>query len=192
MKRIMGARERTDLEQRGTRCAGFSMVELMIGLAVLAIAVMGALSSITSTAMLGESTPETTRAHMAAMGMLERLRGEDFVTVFARYNDTREDDPVGNAPGSDFAVPGLAARDDDADGLAGEVLFPAAAGSAVLREDLEDPDFGMPRDLDADGDIDDEDHAGDYVQLPVRVRVSWRGTTGGNQTLEVSAVLGAW
>lgn len=176
----------------GTRKrAGFSLVEVMIGLAVLVIAIMGALSSITSSAMLGETTPETTRAHLAAMAMLERMRAEPFDDLFARYNTTPKDDPTPEAPGADFEIAGLDPQDDDADGMAGEVLFPAAEGSQVLREDLVDPSFGMPRDLNADGTIDAADHADDYAQLPVRVRVSWRGATG-EHTLVVEAVLGNW
>jgi len=58
----------------------------------------------------------------------------------------------------------------------------------VLREDIEDPLLGLPRDLNGDGIIDSENHAKDFVVLPVRVRVRWRGVTG-IRTVEVCSLL---
>ena len=53
---------------------------------------------------------------------------------------------------------------------------------------MKDASLGMPRDLNGDGVIDSEDHAGDYVLLPVKVRVNWRGITG-DRSFEVCTVL---
>jgi hypothetical protein len=39
----------------------------------------------------------------------------------------------------------------------------------------------MPRDLDGDGVVDALNHATNYVLLPVRVRVAWRGVSGARQ-----------
>ena len=92
---------------------------------------------------------------------------------------------MGTAPGSNFAVVGLSAWDDDADVLAGEVILPS--GLAVLREDTENPVLSMPRDLNADLMIDDQDHARDYVVLPVTVRVAWQGKAG-RRSFEMSTM----
>ena len=40
------------------------------------------------------------------------------------------------------------------------------------------PQLGTPRDLNGDGDVDQEDHSGDYQLLPVVVRVRWAGSSG--------------
>lgn len=60
------------------------------------------------------------------------------------------------------------------------LFFPARPdfGDYQLREDYDDLALGMPRDLDGDNIVDDEDHAKDYVRLPVCVRVSWEGPNG--------------
>jgi len=47
-----------------------------------------------------------------------------------------------------------------------------------LREDLVDASLGMPRDLDGDNVIDDENHALDYLVLPVRVELEWQSASG--------------
>jgi hypothetical protein len=36
----------------------------------------------------------------------------------------------------------------------------------------------MPRDLNGDNIIDGEDHADDYLVLPVRIRIQWIGRMG--------------
>jgi len=48
----------------------------------------------------------------------------------------------------------------------------------TLREDYVDAKLGMPRDLNGDSLIDDLDHSGDYVVLPVHVQIRWRGNFG--------------
>jgi hypothetical protein len=122
--------------------------------------------------------------------MIETLHATPLEQVFALYNATDVDDPGGGvlAPGSNFAVAGLTARADDADGMIGEILFPTAPGGAVLREDVVDASLGMPRDLDGDGLIDADDHSNDYGILPVLIRLRWTGTAGAS-SLEFKTVL---
>ena len=64
--------------------------------------------------------------------------------------------------------------------------FPTVSGQ--LREDVADAQLGTPMDLNGDGAIDGADHSGDYVLLPVRIRVRWRGVTG-LRTFDVCTVL---
>ena len=47
-----------------------------------------------------------------------------------------------------------------------------------LREDYQDADWGMPRDLTGDSIIDAENHAHSYILLPVRVLIEWQGRVG--------------
>jgi hypothetical protein len=70
-------------------------------------------------------------------------------------------------------VKGLQVPDGDAIGSVGEIVFPTIG--TQLREDVVDPELGMPRDLNGDGIIDSADHAGDYKLLPVLLRLHWKG-----------------
>lgn len=163
-----------------------------MALAVLVVAVVGALGALSSTALVGESTPERTRAQLAAQQMLEQLRSVPLADVFVLYNAFPGDDPMGpgTAPGSTFAIPGL----DPVDGAVavGSILFPTPAGRPdVLRENLDAPEFAMPLDLDGDGAISGGNVADAYVQLPVRIQVRWTGTYG-DQALEYDTILGSW
>jgi len=51
----------------------------------------------------------------------------------------------------------------------------------ILRENLELPDLGMPRDLTGDFVVDANDHSLDYTILPVAVRLVWDGENGQRQ-----------
>lgn len=156
---------------------------------VLFVGVAGTLGAISSFVVLGDSSRDTTVAYLRAERVIEQLKAANFDEVFARFNDDAGDDPAGVSPGADFAVAGLDPRDDDADGIVGRILFPVGAGApSLLREDLVDEAFGMPRDLNADGVVDAVDHSGDYVILPVRVRVEWRGRSG-NRFIELETIL---
>ena len=158
-------------------------------MAVLILTVSVYLLSSTITAAIAHSSIKRERAIAveASMNILERMRNERFDELFASYNSVPADDPggVGTAPGSNFAVVGLSAWDDDADALAGELILPSSL--AVLREDTENSLLSMPRDLNADLMIDDQDHATDYVVLPVTVRVAWQGKAG-RRSFEMSTM----
>ena len=117
---------------------------------------------------------ENARAADAARATLETLRAEPLSQIFALYNADPADDPAGGAPGDRFSVPGL--QDDAGGDLVGRVVFPTIAGA--LREDVDDPVLGLPRDLNGDRVIDDLDHALDYAFLPVRVVVEWSSKAG--------------
>ena len=96
---------------------------------------------------------------------------------------------AGTAVGATFTAAGLQAAMTDADGIVGQIQFPIAAGApGVLREDIANPVFGTPRDLNGDGATDAIDHSGDYQLLPVVVRMAWR-TPNGNARLEFKTVL---
>lgn len=166
-----------------------TVVEITVAMVILLVAVGGALSSFSSFAVLGESSRETTRAYMEAQRMIEQLQAQRFRDVFVSFNDDPADDPVGGAPGSGFGVVGLTPRLNDADGFVGQILFPTPAGQpGVLIENVIDTDFGLPLDLNADGNLDGADRALDHEVLPVRVRIEWRSKSG-NRSVELQTLL---
>jgi type II secretory pathway pseudopilin PulG len=174
---------------RRARRAGVTLIEVLISMIVLLVAVGGMLGSISSFALLAETSREKALALAAAQRTLEQMQLASFDEVFVRFNDTAADDPAaGASPGPGFAVEALEPRAGDADGMPGRVVFPVdPAFPGVLREDLADADFGMPRDLDGDGVQDAANRAGDYAVLPVRVVIEWGGTNDG--ALELQALL---
>lgn len=183
-------RRRPD-EAPPARRGGFTLVEVALSTAVLVVAVLATLGSITASALLVESTRETTGATLGAQAMVEALRSVPLEEVFASFNDTPLDDPggPGTAPGGGFVVGRLAPCAGDPDGLPGRIVLPVGARPDELREDHVDPGLGMPRDLNGDGTIDGAPHESDYRVLPVRVRVEWAGA-GGARVVEVETVLG--
>ena len=173
--------------------AGFSLLEILLGALVLVIAVLGTMASITSAAVVSQSTRETTLAHKAAQRMLEQLHAMPCREVVSTFNQNPSDDigGAGTAPGQNFAVAGLNPRDGDPDGLAGRIRLALEDSGAdqIVKEDLALPSFGLPRDLNGDGAIDGDDHAADYIIMPVRVLVEWTGASG-DRAIEVESILG--
>src|SRR5262249_53557708 len=148
--------------------------------------------SMTESLALGAKNRETALATAAVQGMVEELYAADLGRAFALYDDDPDDDPdgPGTAPGARFAAAGLVARPQD-DGMQGRIFCATLPGSpGELREDMADSKLRVPLDLDLDGVVDDQDHAGDYRILPVRVRVAWQEGTE-ERELEVVTILGA-
>jgi len=160
----------------------------MIAFTVLTIGFGAVMTSLVSTRALTATERERSLAVDAAASAIERLKGVDFDEVFSRFNSSGADDPEGDgsAPGEGFSVAGLTAPGDAAGGWVGTIEFPG--GPLQIREDVEDEELGLPRDLNGDGDVDSFDHSEDYEVLPVRVRVTWIGPTG-NQAIELVTVL---
>lgn len=154
---------------------GMTVIELLVTMTILATALHMTAAALINTGRVEPKQREASLALDAARDLSELLRSEDPARLFARYNDDPDDDPdgPGTAPGGHFAVKGLDPREDDADGFVGRVEFPTLGSE--LREDLEDRDLGLPRDLDLDGTIDDLDHGTNYRVLPYRLVLEWRG-----------------
>lgn len=166
----------------------------MAAAAVLAVALSGLAGSLVSAMALARVNRESAIARAAAQRTLEEIQGVPFAETFAVFNASTADDAGLTFParGAGFAVAGMDAPPGDADGLCGRVMFPTVVnlfGVEELREDVVDARMGMPRDLNLDGlPGDGLDHAGDYVVLPVRVRIEWRGVSGTRQ-LDFETVL---
>ncbi|MDZ4774938.1 MAG: hypothetical protein SGI72_17605 [Planctomycetota bacterium] len=175
--------EQHTLHTRISKRGGFTLAEVAMASAVLTIAAGGLMSSIIASMALNRVNNETALAQTYARRAVERLQSVDFASTFASFNANAADDPTGpgTAPGANFDAFGLDPLATDVDGRPGEIIFPTVTIGATqqLREDVNDPALGMPRDLNGDGlPPDAVDHAGDYRVLPVRVRVQWRGATG--------------
>jgi hypothetical protein len=157
----------------------------------MALALVMLSGTVVSTSKLLPATQEDYTAVQGASNVIEAMHGADVDEVFALFNDFADDDPngPGTAPGAHFEVEGLQPLDDDADGFVGHVVLPELRGA--LREDVQDPRLGMPRDLSGDAEVDVEDHAGDWILLPVLIRVEWRGQNG-PRSLETSTMIGRW
>ncbi len=160
-----------------TSARGFSLVELCVSAAVFVLVAGAVCNAIVASAALNRTNRETVLAMQAAGSLLEELKATPLEETFARYNASKADDPgTGASPGPSFAVEGLNVVSDDPDGFAGEIEFPG--DGTELREDDDDLELGLPRDLSGDTQVDKNDHSGDYRLLPVRVTVRWTGKTG--------------
>src|SRR6188768_3369654 len=160
----------TQRSDRKSARAGFTLIEVMVGMVILAVGAVSFSGALVSSIRASKSTDEVNRATKAAHAILERIQAEAFADAFRRFNDNKTDDPggVGTAPGAHFAITGLTAEEGDADGMPLEVIFPIQPGDASrLKEDVVLPELGMPRDLNGDNVIDNANHSVDYRILPV-------------------------
>lgn len=175
---------------RGARTRrGLTLLEIAVAVAVLAIGLGSSVYALLGGMALQRTAAEHTLALQAAESALESIQAVEFSEAFWRFNGTTADDPVGGlSPGDAFDVPGLTPQPGDADGRAGEVLFPG--DNVQLLETAVDPELGMPRDLTLDDPpaITVGNKADDYRVLPVRVRVRWRGALG-DRELAIGTIL---
>ena len=169
---------------------GFSLIEIHVAIVLFLVGVLALATANTVGVSTMNVNRENARAMYAAQRVMESIETRDvpFEALFAAFHP----DPLAVLPAPvdlldplaatgdpvvlsrHFDVTGLKPLPDDPDGRVGEVVFPTAdgPGGPELREDV------AGRDLDGDLAIDADDHAGDYVLLPVTVRVEWMGRNG--------------
>lgn len=178
MHRIIARRGSPRPERTPGVRRGATLIELTIALTLVVVALGGFSRALSTSLVTVDQHAESSRALEAARQMVERLQATPFDEVFTTF------------AGQGFAVERLQAVAGDADGLPGELVFPTveAGGALELREDVEQPLLGMPRDLDGDGLVDGEDHAAEHDLLPVIVRVRWRSPAG-EARVELSTLL---
>lgn len=161
--------------------AGMTLIEIIIGLGVLVIAIIGIMSALVAASRVDQATAEQNRALSACKSILEQMKQTTYNEIWRRFNSNPADDPggAGTAPGCNFAVPGLVAQPGDADGMPGQIFFPES-GFGNLSETAVDARLGMPvaKDLNGDGDALDVNVNATYMILPVRVVVDWKGISG--------------
>ena len=163
-----------------------TLLEILFALPVVLIAGSMLASTLVAIAKQRSVTLENAVVATAVQDVFERMRNEDLRDVFRLYNSEPFDDPLGpgTAPENFFAVDGLTPRPGVPPGSIGEIFLPSVnTGTQVapvwtLREDVQDADLQMPRDLNGDSVVDEVDHALDYVILPMHVRVRWQGKFG--------------
>ena len=168
---------------------GFTLLELIMGATILAVGVCGLAATLVYSMTLAQTNRESSEARVAAKQILERVRAVPVDEIFAAFNATSEDDgsTTGGAPGSTFKLT-RTTEDGATATYTAQVEFPTGDDPGSLREDVQDALLGMPRDLNGDGVIDAENHATDYLLLPIRIRVFWRGKAGA-RTFELCTVL---
>lgn len=169
---------------------GFTLIEIMIAVVVGTVATYMLSTSVTAAVANTVTRQQRAVAAEGAMNCMEQIRSRPMELVFALFNENPEDDPdgAGTAFGPYFDVVGLSPVLDEQGQPQpiGRVLLPG--DGTTLDETFEQPEFGLPRDLNGDLLILAGDCSRDYLVLPVTVRVEWRSQLG-DRSLEVSTLL---
>jgi len=85
------------------KISGFTLMELMIAIAILIIALTGLLAIFARLLSLNENARKLTLATVACQDKMEQIRKSDFSTLYAAYNGTNFDPsgfPAGEAKGA--------------------------------------------------------------------------------------------
>jgi prepilin-type N-terminal cleavage/methylation domain-containing protein len=153
------------------RRAGFTMIEVVLAMALLSIALLALMSGVISSMTLVEANRQDSLAMNAARDKVAEMSAKPFDKVFTSFR------------GHTFAVAGLQAPGG---GESGRVLFPM--NGTNLSETVTDPTLLMPRDLNLDGDSNDSNVTVGHELLPVKVRILWE-TVQGPRTLDLNIIL---
>jgi Tfp pilus assembly protein PilV len=178
---------------RNQRMRGIMMLDVMVGAAVLGIAVLGTIAAIPTASNLQQGLREREDAYWVLQQKCEELRQLGATEAFQTYNIYTSDAPLGPGTGrpSYFDVAGLQAVNPD--GHAGHISFPIykMKGTTVVideRQEAPTAALNMPRDLDGDKVLEAEVPADQVFMMPVKVSVEWTGV-GGTQYLEAVLIL---
>lgn len=167
------------------REAGFSLLEAMIGAAVLTVAMTAYVTGTLSHQSLAEDQTTRSQVLLLAEQFMERLRtDEDFAGLYDRCRINEDLAAAGTGTIFEFtsgagAFPPTTYYADFAVANPVGVLVevPSAphpdTGLVVLREDITNEDFGLPADLNGDGAIDSDPRDDDYAAIPVVVHFIW-------------------
>ena len=168
--------------------SGFTIIEAVV---VMAILLMGLLA-MTSTSVTVHSLRESDRERRLASSAMNSVV-EDVKRISAAQIGT---DPswstnfvaayeAGGIPGPAFPVRGLTPQAGQAAVCTVQVITDETVTDAELGVEL-----GMPRDLDNDGNVDNNDVEGSASLLPVIVRAQWTGSAGNRTLVQGFFVLG--
>ena len=168
--------------------SGFTLIEVVVFIAVTLSGLL-ALSYTSVTAhSLRRQDEERGIANLALVSALESLQqaaarpvpegrtwGQEMQLRFG----------VGGIPGNTLAVDDLATTDGN----------PATCRITLITDETTTDDavgfvFGMPRDLNNDGDANDADVADDVMLLPAVVRLDWNGVLGPQSAVQGTLLLG--
>lgn len=181
---------RTSFHPRGSGPrAGFGLVDICVALFVLSASLGVLVGAVFSGIRLARTDEETAKASQALRMTLARIGSLPARDAFAVLNAEDADDLAGQTSAAYLALGEELMTDRDGNPVTIQVTFPVdEANPGVVREDLELPALGMPRDLDGDGEIDSNDHADDLVILPVLLRLDWEGASG-PQSVQMATIL---
>jgi type II secretory pathway pseudopilin PulG len=169
--------------------AGFGLVDICVALVVLSGALGILVVAVFSGIRMARADEETAIANQALRSAIARLQALPARDAFAILNDDSADDIDGETSAEYLDLSEHLLSDREGEALTISVLLPVdEAAPGALREDLDLPELGLPRDLDGDGTIDSADHADDLVLLPVLLRLEWQGASGAH-TLQMATIL---
>ena len=168
--------------------AGFSLLETVIGISVVMIGMM----AMTSTSLVVHSLEESDKARRLAtnalQGAIEQVNADSNAahdadvgwapSLVATY-------APGAVPGNAFDVAGL----DPWPGIE-QVGSIWVVTDETLTDDELGVELGMPRDLDGDGAVANDDVSGAATLLPVVVRLRWDGEAGQRELVHGFYLLG--
>ena len=174
-----------------------TFAEIVVAMVVMLLSVSIFSSTVVSTARQRNINRERALAADAVRDLFEEMRNEEFGQVYSLYNADPLDDPngPGTAPGHRFDVVGLNLIPGTPGGFVGQIIFPELTLETTpmtweLRENINMPLLGMPRDITGDEVIDEFDHRGDYTILPIQIVVSWRGVVGEQEFAQFTILTG--
>lgn len=169
--------------------AGFSLVDVCLSMALLVIGLGVLIGSTFSAMKLDQVNASTALASQALRGLCEEMQAMPIDEVLDSYVVHDDEDEPTRAT----KLARLRMRDPQLADRAGKepvarARFPLDGDGRTLREDLDLPEFGLPRDLDGDGAIDGADKRAAFRLLPVVLELDWEGPSG-PQHLSLSTVL---
>ena len=165
---------------------GFTLIEVLIGTVVIAIALMGHMASAFSEYRMARGEQARSEVLHVARQFVERMRSDDDwsglydrLRALQLLSDTTS--PLGEHLEDgrrawpphhyypDFVLP------EWLDSLVLLVDVPFDPMKVTdFREDGNQPRYGLPADLDGSGEIDAASRLGDYLALPVVLTFRWR------------------
>lgn len=182
--------------------AGFSMLEALIGAILLTLGLMGYAAATISHHELSKEQRARSEALQVVRQFVERLRSdEDWAGIYARLHTLRvAAATVSNSTPtlanglraytpqtyfSDFAVP----REPVNVLVDVPASPPPGGGPLILREDVSEPRFGLPGDLNGDGLVNATAHDANYRALPVFITFQWKAAGRATRELTVATWL---
>lgn len=158
------------------------MALLVIGMGVL-------IGSTFSAMKLDQVNAATALASQALRGLCEEMQAMPIDEVLDSYVMNGDEDERTRADKlARLTMDDRSLGDRSGEEPVARARFPLDADGRTLREDLDLPEFGLPRDLDGDGAIDGGDKRGSFRILPVVLELDWEGPSG-PQHLQLSTVL---
>ena len=133
---------------------GFTLVEVMISLALLATGFLGLAAFYVAGARSYDMTHEDTVVLHALRQVAEKMRGAPFASVSTLYQ------------GYTFAVDGI-------QGTGSVTIYMNETDTSTDAQAL-----GLPRDLDGDGMATHTNVSGGYLLLPAKISVTWQNPRG--------------